>query len=101
MIRIDVRLFAVLRERAGVSEMALDLPDGATVAVAAAALLEALPVLRSDIRVAAYAVNRAYAGPEVVLEEGDELAVIPPVSGGSEEVGERGTEREGEIRSER
>lgn len=82
MIRIDVRLFAILRERAGVSQLPLDLPDGATVAIAAAALLEALPVLRNDLRVAAYAVNRAYAGPDAVLEAGDELAVIPPVSGG-------------------
>ena len=88
MISIEVKLFALLRERAGVPGLNLDLPDGSTVAVAVAALLERLPVLRHDARFAAYAVNRAYAGPTTPLENGDELALIPPVSGGR---GERGT----------
>ncbi len=73
-----VRLFAVLRERAGAEELELDLPDGALVRDALErvdALAQGVPVLM--------AVNRSYAGGEKPLHAGDELALIPPVSGGS------------------
>lgn len=82
-IEVTVRLFAQLRERAGSSELRLTLPPGATVEEALERLgrderlsemLERLPVR--------LAVNRDYASAETVLAEGDELALIPPVSGG-------------------
>lgn len=69
----------MLRERAGASELELDLPEGARVRDALAELrdlAEGLPLL--------LAVNREYADEERVLDPGDELALIPPVSGGSE-----------------
>lgn len=79
---VRVKLFAVLREKAGVSEWALELPDGATVADARQPLLARFPALRDYVGRCAYAVNRAYAKPDTVLYDRDELALIPPVSGG-------------------
>jgi molybdopterin synthase catalytic subunit len=85
---VQVRLFAMLRERAGADSVALELEDGATVQDAIEAvrrqhgldeLIERMPVVM--------AVNREYAPEESVLSEGDELALIPPVSGGSARTG--------------
>ena len=79
-----MRLFAVLREMAGRDEVELDLADGATVADAIAAV-GGLPGLdgvigRLPVRMA---VNRDYASESTPLAPGDELALIPPVSGGA------------------
>jgi MoaE-MoaD fusion protein len=77
-MRVNVRLFAVLRERAGSDSLEIDLEDGATVADAVRALA---PVAgEMPFRVA---VNREYADDSTPIAEGDELAAIPPVSGGS------------------
>jgi MoaE-MoaD fusion protein len=82
---VNVRLFAVLRERAGTDRIALQLPEEATVAdalvalsrvPALAGLLERLPVQM--------AVNRDYAELQTRLNKNDELALIPPISGGSQ-----------------
>jgi MoaE-MoaD fusion protein len=76
-VEVTVRLFAVLRERAGAPQVTLDLPDGARVRDALdslAGLAEGVPLVM--------AVNREYASEEHTLDEGDELALIPPVSGG-------------------
>ena len=75
---VTVRLFAMLRERAGANEIELDLPDGARVSDA----LEQLGDLAAGLPLV-MAVNREYAAEEQVLDPGDELALIPPVSGGS------------------
>ena len=72
-----MRLFAMLRERAGTREVTLRLPEGARVSDALAELgsiAEGLPLVM--------AVNREYADEDQVLDSGDELALIPPVSGG-------------------
>jgi molybdopterin converting factor subunit 1 len=79
---IDVRLFAILRQAAGAEDLQVDVPDGATVAVAVAAVLERYPGLRRHARYLAFAVNQSYAKADAVLNDGDELALIPPVSGG-------------------
>ncbi len=80
-MEVTVRLFAVLRERAGSPELTLDLPDGASVGDA----LEQLSGLAGDVPLV-MAVNREYASEEQLLDAGDELALIPPVSGGDEAV---------------
>jgi molybdopterin synthase catalytic subunit len=77
-VEVSVRLFAGLRQRAGAAELSLDLPEGARVSD----LLEQVRWLTDGIPVV-IAVNRDYASPELVLAAGDELALIPPVSGGS------------------
>ena len=76
---VRVRLFAQLRERAGSGELSLELPEGARVRDALAAvseLAQGLPLVM--------AVNREYADEDAPLSAGDELALIPPVSGGAE-----------------
>ncbi len=80
MIVVEVRLFAMLRERAGRSRVQLSIPAGAPVSSvwASLGLGEEPPGL-------SYAVNRAYVGRDHPLAQGDEVALIPPVSGGSPE----------------
>ena len=82
-MRVRVRLFAIQRELVGSREVTLDLPDGGTIEDAWAALVEWYPVLapgRSSVR---FARNSEYADADTVLADGDELACIPPVSGGA------------------
>jgi molybdopterin synthase catalytic subunit len=78
-MKVTVRLFAMLRERAGAREVELDLPDGARISDALAALRDVAPPELPLVM----AVNREYARDDRVLDPGDELALIPPVSGGS------------------
>ena len=82
---VRVRLFAILRERAGADALQLELEEGATAGDALAAagreagleeLLRRFPVV--------VAINREYADQSQPLAEGDEVALIPPVSGGAE-----------------
>jgi molybdopterin synthase catalytic subunit len=82
---VTVRLFAILRERAGRDHMELQLPAGATVADALEALSK-IPTLEGLLeRVPVQmAVNRDYASPDTALSLNDELALIPPLSGGEE-----------------
>jgi molybdopterin synthase catalytic subunit len=81
---VRVRLFAVLRQRAGRDSIEIELEESATVADALTVLgrepgladvLDRIPVRM--------AVNRVYAGPETTLSADDELALVPPVSGGA------------------
>jgi molybdopterin converting factor subunit 1 len=81
-MHIQVKLFALIRERAGVSELSLDLPDGSTVAGAIERLSEQFPQTSEFLPRCAVAINREYASIETPLQENDELAIIPPVSGG-------------------
>ena len=81
---LRVRLFAILRERAGRDAVEVELAEGATVADALAAL-ERAPGLgellaRMPVRMA---VNREYASAGTAIAAGDELALIPPISGGA------------------
>lgn len=79
---ITVKLFASLRREAGTDELALELPAGATVGDAVAALRDGpLPWL-PDRATFAVAVDREYAADDAPLEPGSELALVPPVSGG-------------------
>jgi molybdopterin converting factor subunit 1 len=82
---VRVRLFAILRERAGAEAIELELPAGASVSDAVAALAErpGLDELLSRLPVR-MAVNREYADHATPLEAGDEVALIPPVSGGTD-----------------
>jgi molybdopterin synthase catalytic subunit len=81
---VSVRLFAGLRERAGTGLIELELPDGASVADLLAAMgATAVGELRP--RECVVALNREYAAPDATVEAGDEVALVPPVSGGSGE----------------
>jgi molybdopterin synthase catalytic subunit/molybdopterin converting factor small subunit len=76
---VTVRLFAGLRERAGADRVQVELPEGARVADLLAAM-EVAP------RSCVVAINREYAGEGEPVREGDEVALVPPVSGGAEVV---------------
>jgi MoaE-MoaD fusion protein len=77
-MKVTVRLFAGLRERAGFGERTLELPDGAAVGDVWTAL-----ELGDEPAGLLFARNREYAPRESRLEDADEVALIPPVSGGA------------------
>ncbi|WP_027891416.1 molybdopterin converting factor subunit 1 [Calidithermus chliarophilus] len=79
-MRIDVLFFALFREQAGTRATALELPEGATVRDAQRALEARFPGLALGQGLAA--VNQEFRPAEHPLSEGDELAFLPPVSGG-------------------
>jgi molybdopterin synthase catalytic subunit len=76
---VSVRLFAGLRERAGASTIEIELPEQATVA-------DLLAVMELAPRSCVAAINREYAGLGSRIAPGDEVALVPPVSGGDETV---------------
>jgi MoaE-MoaD fusion protein len=76
-VQVSIRLFAGLRERAGTGSRRLDLDDGATLADVWPAL-----DLGDEPSGLLYAVNKRYADVGTALADGDEVALIPPVSGG-------------------
>ena len=82
-MRIRVRLFAIQRELAGAREVPLELAAGATVEDAWAAIVERFPRLAPGRPSVRFARNGEYAEPTDELAEGDEMAFIPPVSGGA------------------
>jgi molybdopterin synthase catalytic subunit len=82
-MRLTVRLFALQRQQLGQRQLPLELADGASIGDAWAALCDAYPILAAAGDSMRFARNGAYAGPGEPLAEGDELALIPPVAGGS------------------
>jgi molybdopterin synthase catalytic subunit/molybdopterin converting factor small subunit len=80
-MNVTVRLFAGLRERAGESRRELELPEGATVADVWPAL-----DLGDEPGGLVYALNRVYEDRSAPLSDGDEVGLIPPVSGGAFEL---------------
>lgn len=81
-MKLKVKFFAILRERAGVAEITKELKDGSTVDDLWKALQQDYPKLAvSGIRLL-YAVNQNYVTPDHQLKESDEVVFVPPVSGG-------------------
>lgn len=79
-MKIRVRFFALAREIVGASQLEMELPEGTTVQALNARLLQTYPRLATlALR---FAVNARYAGTETLLNDGDEVAYIPPVGGG-------------------
>jgi molybdopterin synthase catalytic subunit len=81
-MQVDVLMFAGVRDRAGTARVRLELPDGATVCAAVEALAGRFPAIREQLSRVAYALNCCYVQGSAYLKDGDELALIPPVSGG-------------------
>lgn len=79
-IRVQVRLFASYREAAGTNRLDMDLPVDARVCDLVDRLAAQLPALKRAPGLVA--VNHTYVNPESRLNDGDEVALIPPVSGG-------------------
>jgi molybdopterin converting factor subunit 1 len=80
-MNVTVRLFASYAERLGHTELALELPDGSTVRHAIASIAK-LPGASGLPPAPLVAVNCVYAKPDLTLNSGDEVALIPPVAGG-------------------
>jgi molybdopterin synthase catalytic subunit len=83
-LRVRVRLFAIQRELAGTREVALEVPPGSTIEDVWAALVDRFPALAPGRQAVRFARNGEYTDPATTLEDGDEVACIPPVSGGAE-----------------
>lgn len=81
-IAVRVLLFAQLRDRFGADELSVSLPRGATGRDLLQRLIRQRPAVEGLLAVSRLAVNCDYAAGERVLEDGDEVVVIPPVSGG-------------------
>ena len=81
-MRIRVRMFAILRQSAGTDALDLDLPDGATAQEASQAVAQRFPQIKNFLGKIALAVNHEYADANRPLADGDELALLPAVSGG-------------------
>lgn len=82
-MRVQVLLFGALREAAGVRELSVTLPESASVATLRALLAETQPAVAKLAGRLRVAVNREFAGSDRALADGDEIAFLPPVSGGS------------------
>jgi molybdopterin converting factor subunit 1 len=81
-MRVTIRLFARLRDLAGTGELVRDVADPATVATVWSALVAEMPTLRDYERTMSVAVNADYSRMSAAVREGDEVAFLPPVSGG-------------------
>jgi molybdopterin converting factor subunit 1 len=79
---LTVLLFAKLRDAAGAEAVAVTLPAGATVADLRRQLADTYPALAGLLERSAVAVNHDFADADRLLAAGDEVAIIPPVSGG-------------------
>ncbi|MDQ2938853.1 MAG: molybdenum cofactor biosynthesis protein MoaE, partial [Acidobacteriota bacterium] len=89
-IKVRVLFFGAARDAAGRSEVDFVLKGATTSANALEEVLEKFPNLRRFGRSLLFAVNQEYAGADCEVHDGDELAVFPPVSGGSQEANSAG-----------
>ena len=81
-MRVTVRLFARLRDIAGAGELARDIAPGATIGAVWRELAREFPDLAAYERSISSAVNADYARMDREVRDGDEIAFLPPVSGG-------------------
>jgi molybdopterin converting factor subunit 1 len=81
-VRVPVKLFARLRDVAGTGEIVRDVPAGATVRSLWSELVAEFPEIASYERSISTAINADYAKMDQRLADGDEVAFLPPVSGG-------------------
>jgi molybdopterin converting factor subunit 1 len=81
-VRVTVKLFARLRDIAGAAELARDVAPGATIRSVWSELIREFPDLAGYERSISTAVNADYARMDQAVNDGDEVAFLPPVSGG-------------------
>ena len=81
-MKVKVKFFAILRERAGTAETTKEIQQGSTIGQLWEALQQDFPKLAVPGIRLLYAVNQNYVTPDYVLKESDEVVFVPPVSGG-------------------
>jgi molybdopterin synthase sulfur carrier subunit len=81
-ITVNVKLFAAYQEACGVSELVLELPNGTTVAAVCDRLIAEHPKLAQWRDITRFGINLIFVEPDTLLQDGDEVVLIPPVSGG-------------------
>lgn len=82
-MQVTVRLFAAYREMIGQSQIALEVPEGTTAGAVLTVLTDRYPRLRAPAEATKFAVNQEYVDPATPLRPGDEVVLLPPVSGGA------------------
>jgi molybdopterin synthase catalytic subunit len=82
-MNVRIKLFATLKDRAGASHIEIDLPDESTVATLLDRLAVAYPKIAPSLPTSLVAVNQEFAFGSTLIRSGDEIALFPPVSGGS------------------
>jgi MoaE-MoaD fusion protein len=85
MMEVEVRLFATLKDRAGHGRIVVAVEEPATVQSLIEAIAAAYPALAPALPVALVAVNKSFAAPDTAVRAQDDVAIFPPVSGGSSE----------------
>ena len=81
-MKIEVLFFASCREKCGTSKIRLDLDEGATTATLLSSLITSYPDLADGAAELKLAVNKKYITETKSLRDGDEVALLPPISGG-------------------
>ncbi|WP_341526065.1 MoaD/ThiS family protein [Nostoc sp. UHCC 0302] len=81
-ITITVKLFAAYQEAFGLSELVLELPNGVPVSAVCDRLIAEHPELNQWRDLTRFGINLLFVEPDTLLQDGDEVVLIPPVSGG-------------------
>ncbi len=81
-MKVKAKLFAALREQIEEREIELQLPMGSTLQGLINTMVQQYPLLHDYLPSLHFAVNRKYASLETLLQDGDEVALLPPVGGG-------------------
>lgn len=81
-VTVTVKLFAAYQEAYGISELVLELPDGTAVVSVLERLIAEHPELEPWRPLTRFGINLQFVEPDTLLKDGDEVVLIPPVSGG-------------------
>ena len=90
-MRVQVLFFGILKDIVGRASDSLELQEGSTLADVLTHYEDRVPKIREVLHTVALSVNQHYAGPGAVLGEGDEVALLPPVSGGKSQANDTTT----------
>ena len=82
MLKVKLLFFATLRDRTGLKQTEIEIPEGTTIDELKALLQERFPGIRPTLETALMSINREFAFDKDEIPAGAEIAIFPPVSGG-------------------
>lgn len=82
LVKVTVKLFAAYQEAYGVPELILEFPNGTTVDTVRDRLIDEYPQLEQWRKLTRFGINLQFVEPDTILNDGDEVVLVPPVSGG-------------------